>query len=179
MLFTLCFSHYAFQTMHFKQGLSNYFFTVHITLFIPNWISHYSFQTEFQTMYFTKRYWHYTTHSIHFTVWLSSRYREEDRCTEGIFLMLQVKGINNFWRNFPTEILTFVSFILYLLPYDDFFSKRWIDNFEETKKHFDKLLHAYPGHSCLARPNKLPRKYFIRYNFAKSGKEEAVVTGME
>ena len=35
------------------------------------------------------------------------------------------------------------------------------------------------GHSCLVRPNKLPRKYFIRYNFAKSGKEEAVVTGME
>ena len=34
-------------------------------------------------------------------------------------------------------------------------------------------------HSCLVRPNKLPRKYFIRYNFAKSGKEEAVVTGME
>ena len=34
-------------------------------------------------------------------------------------------------------------------------------------------------HSCSVRPNKLPRKYFIRYNFAKSGKEEAVVTGME
>ena len=28
----------------------------------------------------------------------------EDLCAEGIFLMFQVKGINNFWRHFPTEI---------------------------------------------------------------------------
>ena len=26
-------------------------------------------------------------------------------------------------------------------------------------------------HSCLARPNELPRKYLIKYNFARVGKK--------
>ena len=34
----------------------------------------------------------------------SFRYRVEDWCAEGIFLMFQVKGINNFQRHFPTDI---------------------------------------------------------------------------
>ena len=36
-------------------------------------------------------------------IWLSFRFRVEDQCTKGIFLMFRVKGKNNFWRHFSTE----------------------------------------------------------------------------
>ena len=29
----------------------------------------------------------------------------------------------------------------------------------------------FTTHSCLARPNELPRKYLIKYNFARVGKK--------
>ena len=30
------------------------------------------------------------------------------------------------------------------------------------------------SHSCLLRPNELPRKYFSRYNFARVGKRRLI-----
>ena len=93
--------HYAAMpwTLHYNQyNTPNYNIQ-----YLPNTLILYN--SVFEFTYVTEHQW-FEVHCIllHCTIILSFRYRVEDHCAEGIFLMFQVKGINNFWTHFQTEI---------------------------------------------------------------------------